>query len=251
MIIALSIGLLVVAAIAVMGWTRVSSQRRQAADMLQQARTAAESHASVEADLLEQLGAQHRLVEQLSQTNEQAALALAHATEEARLSQEQAGEDRRRLAEMSHLADPMVLWALERSRSERTWRHSVASSPDQPYAPIGSGPLTDALHVEVEANREEVGTSVELAVEVPDDLTAAGCVLILRVAQELLASVVHRAETCVLHVHCDGRDALVRVTGEDEHGVAVVSELLPLPASPSVVPDDDGYRITGVRLGAV
>lgn len=249
MIVALSIGLLAAAAVAVMGWLRASTHRRQAAVMLQQARTAAESHAAVEVDLQVRLEAQHRLAEQLTASNEQAAQALAEATEAARLSDDQANEARRRLAEMSHLADPMVLWALERSRSERTWRHSVASSPDQPYAPIGSGPLTDALHVEVEAAREEVGTSVELAVDVPDDLTAAGCVLILRVAQELLASVVHRAEMCVLHVHCDGRDAIVRVTGEDEHGAAVVSELLPLPASPSVMPDDDGYRITGVRLG--
>ena len=180
--------------------------------------------------------------------------ALAEATAARSSAEERVDELTRRLAEADRRSahatgslDAVVLWALERERSERTWREGVATSPDEVYVPDGSSPLLQSLRVEVDAIREGVGTAVELDVEVPDDLTAAGCVLTLRVAQELLASVVHRVESAVLQVRLDGTDSIVTLRALDEHGETVLPDPLPLPASDALVTLVDGVRVREVR----
>src|SRR5829696_3916573 len=127
--------------------------------------------------------------------------------------------------------DAQVLWALEKSRSERTWRHSVAVGPDgSPFAETHD-PLHEALQIELDAAREEVGAVVELDADLPPAVSAAGAVLTLRAAQELLAEVVRRSESTVLHVHADGADLVVDVESRDEDGNRV--EPGPLPTPPS------------------
>ncbi len=73
-----------------------------------------------------------------------------------------------------------MLWALELLRSERTWRHSVAPGPDTPSV-LGDAaePLREALQIELDAAREEVGVEVELAADLPAELTPAGSLLAL------------------------------------------------------------------------
>lgn len=139
--------------------------------------------------------------------------------------------------------DAQVVWALERSRSERTWRQSVAVDPHGSAFTDGSQPLVDALQVELDAAREEVGAVVELDADVPIGISAAGSVLALKAAQELLADVIRQAETTTLRVRADGSDLLVEIDAADEHGNRVEPGPLPTPESDTIQPTANGVRI--------
>jgi hypothetical protein len=140
--------------------------------------------------------------------------------------------------------DPELLWTLERARSERTWRHSVALGADSTSVFEGSEhPLREALQVELDAAREDVGALVELDTDVPADVTAAGSVLVLRAAQELLARAVKVAEETTLHVLADGADVVVTIEARDEDGVAVPVEPLAVPPSADAEATDGGVRV--------
>ena len=91
-------------------------------------------------------------------------------------------------------------------------------------------PLRDALQVELDATREDVGAIVDLDTDVPPTVTAAGSVLVLRAAQELLARAVKVAEQTTLHVLADGADVVVTVEAADEDGAPVILEPLAVPA---------------------
>jgi pyruvate/2-oxoglutarate dehydrogenase complex dihydrolipoamide acyltransferase (E2) component len=167
--------------------------------------------------------------------------ALAQA-QEARIAAEERAAEAGAPAD-GHL-DPRVLWTLEQARSERTWRHSVAPGPHATSVfADAANPLVEALQVELDAAREEVGAVVELEADLPTGVTAAGSVLTLRAAQELLAGVVRRAEEATLHVHAEESDVLVTVQSVDEDGQAVDPEPLELPPSESIEPIDGGVRI--------
>jgi multidrug efflux pump subunit AcrA (membrane-fusion protein) len=142
--------------------------------------------------------------------------------------------------------DPQVLWAMERSRSERTWRHSVALGPDSTSVFVDTAnALVEALRVEADATRETVGAVIDVDVALPDGLTAAGSVLILRSAQELLADVAKRAEATVLRVHADGVDVLVIVDSVDAYGGRIEPFPLRLPLSDVIEQVDGGVRVRG------
>ncbi len=140
--------------------------------------------------------------------------------------------------------DAELLWALEQARSERTWRHSVAVGPQSTSVFDGAvDPLREALQVELDAAREEVGAVVELDAELPPGITTAGSVLALRTAQELIARAVRVAEETTLRVRADGADLLVAIDARDEDGEAVEIGPLPLPDSADVSADAGGVRV--------
>lgn len=140
--------------------------------------------------------------------------------------------------------DAHVLWALEQARSERTWRHSVAIGPEsESVFTDAADPLREALQVELDAAREDVGAVVELEADLPEGITKAGCMLTLRAAQELLADVVRRAEETTLVVRADGRDLVVTVRAIGEDGEPVASPTLTIPPSTAMVPIDGGVRV--------
>jgi uncharacterized protein (UPF0333 family) len=180
--------------------------------------------------------------DQARQADERAAT-LAGERDQARRDAEDAAAARR--AATGGL-DPDVLWVLERARSERTWRHSVALGPDSVSVfRETTDPLLEALQVELDAAREDVGAEVELDADLPAALTVAGSVLTLRAAQELLAGIVRRGEVTTLHVNADGRDVVVTVNSVDEDGEPVTPAPLPLPPSDDIVAVEDGVRIRG------
>jgi len=146
--------------------------------------------------------------------------------------------------------DAQVLWALEKSRTERTWRHSVAVDPSgSPFSDAGVA-LTEAVQVELDAAREDVGADIDLDADVPDGLTAAGAVLTLRVVQELVADIVRRAETTTLRLQPDGdTDLLVTVDATDEDGQPVPPSSLPIPPSGAVESVPGGARIRNAIAG--
>jgi len=238
------VGLVVVA----ITMSRLGDQRARA--------TAAEERSTQQASELATTAAALEAAGRAQQAAEEQAAA-ARAEAELAAAARQAAEERAaaaedRLAEFAAARaaapeggiDPEVLWTLEQARSERTWRQSVAPGPDTVSVfADASDPLLEALQVELDAAREDVGAIVELEVDLPPGVTAAGSVLALRAAQELLAGVVRRGEVTTLHVHADGADLVVAVRSVDEDGAPVPTDPLALPVSVDIEPVDDGVRI--------
>lgn len=221
------------------------------------AAAATSKQAELESATAERLAAEARAAQQAEQalaaeerasatTKEaEAALDTARAAEQRAIAAETAMASARDAAASQNAGiDPDVLWILEQSRSERTWRFSVAAGPDSVsvFAET-TNPLLAALQVELDAAREDVGAVVELDAEIPEGLTVAATVLTLRAAQELLADVVRRSEETTLHVRADGNDLVLDVTSVDENGQPVLPTGLPIPPSPAV-----DVTLTGVRI---
>lgn len=138
------------------------------------------------------------------------------------------------LASASDGADASALWALEIARSERRWQLSVAPGMDLP-SPFATAPDQLKLAVEVEASalREEVGTRIDVAWDLSIELPEEASLLVLRLAQELLADAAIRAETLELRVGPgdDGEDGVaVALRALDEEGELVPVALPPLAA---------------------
>ncbi|CAN5682176.1 hypothetical protein BH24ACT5_BH24ACT5_11480 [soil metagenome] len=154
----------------------------------------------------------------------------------------------RRAADAARRAgvDPDVAWELERARSERTWRFSVSPGPHvESTLAAAAEPLVEALQIELDAAREDVGAVVDLDASIPADLSPAASVLTLRLAQELLADVVRRSESTVLHVHDDDADLVIRVESVDADGKPVLPRPLPLDTA-AIELAPDGVRLLGV-----
>lgn len=140
-----------------------------------------------------------------------------------------------------------ALWAMERARSERTWRYSVSLGPDSVSVfDAADDPLLAALQVEVDAAREEVGTVVHLDAVVPTGLDDEACLLILRVAQELLAPVIRLGEQATLHVHADGSDVVITMTALDDEEAPVDIAPFTFIGSDSIQPVAGGARVRNV-----
>jgi hypothetical protein len=141
--------------------------------------------------------------------------------------------------------DAGALWALEIARSERRWQASVAPGMDLP-SPFEQTDDALKLAVEVEASalREEVGTRIDVAWALDADLPDQASLLVLRLAQELLADAASRAETLELRVGLEDDSAGVAVAlrALDEEGTIVPVALPPL-ASGRVRPGEDGVWV--------
>ena len=242
--------------------SRLAAQRRLTAAAEERATQQAGELATTTATLEETARQRAAAEEQLEAAGARAAEAEAAGAAARREAEEataarQAAEERAAAAEQraSEFAaaraatadggiDPHVLWTLEQARSERTWRQSVAPGPDAASVfDDASDPLLEALQVELDAAREDVGAIVELDAELPTGVTPAGSVLVLRAAQELLADVVRRAEVTTLQVRADGHDLLVAVRSVDEDGEPVATEPLAIPPSADIEATEDGVRI--------
>jgi len=137
------------------------------------------------------------------------------------------------------------LWALERARTERTWRQSVALDPaaSGPFE-SGADPARVSVEVELAALREDVGSVVEADWRIESPLADADGLLVVRAAQELLAVASRTVEDGVLVVdrdaeavvltlrHADGTPvALGELVGDSLAGGRVDGADLRLPAS--------------------
>jgi hypothetical protein len=154
-------------------------------------------------------------------------------------------EQRARDAAAASGVEPGVVWPLELQRSERLWRLSVSPGPQatSPLAATGA-PLITALKVEVDAARNDVGGDFELAADLPPEVEPATAVLVLRIAQELLADVVRGSQTATLGVFTDGDDIVVAVEAVGPDGERVLPEPLPVK-SPLIEPIGNGVRLVG------
>ena len=190
-------------------------------------------------------GARRRRGQRATDAEARATDAEARAAEAARECAGTRGRARADAAEARAVGvDADVLWALELLRSERTWRHSVALGPDVPSVlDDAAEPLRQALQIELDAAREDVGVEVELDAELPAELTVAGSLLALRTAQELLAPAVRNGELTSIQLRADGADLLIAVHSLDQDDEPVALEPLAIPASTDIEPTVDGVRI--------
>ena len=86
-------------------------------------------------------------------------------------------------------ANAEMLWGLELARSERLWRNSVAINPVDDASPFEftEDPVRTAVEVEAQALREDVGAMITVDWRAERIESSARRLLVLRVAQEMLA----------------------------------------------------------------
>ncbi len=148
------------------------------------------------------------------------------------------------------------LWALERHRQARLASTPLLGLAVGPGADLTVG-LTEAIRVELELLREEVGTHAELAtLELGDSVDAHEALTILRIVQELTSTLAKRADELQVHIGREDRDATVRVVAIGwpdappnvsafESGLAALDGTLDLRADP----DAEDALVAIVRLG--
>lgn len=87
-------------------------------------------------------------------------------------------------------ADAEVLWGLEVARSERQWRNSVALDPMAETSPFEASedPVREAVEIEAAALREDVGALITVDWKAPPIESPGRRLMIVRIAQEMLAS---------------------------------------------------------------
>lgn len=87
-------------------------------------------------------------------------------------------------------ANAEMLWELEVARSERSWRNSVSVNPVSDPSPFESAedPVRQAVEIEAAALREDVGAYITIDWQAEPIQSSARRLLVVRVAQEMLAS---------------------------------------------------------------
>ncbi len=83
-----------------------------------------------------------------------------------------------------------TLWNLELARTERLWRNSVAIDPTSDHSPLddADNALRQAIEIEAAALREDVGALIEVDWQAEPVQSSARRLVVLRLAQEMLAS---------------------------------------------------------------
>jgi hypothetical protein len=153
-------------------------------------------------------------------------------------------------------AQVLGLWALERHRQARLAGTPLLGLSVGPGVDLQSA-LADAIRVELEVLREEVGTHAELAsVDLDDPVDAREALTVLRVVQELTATLAKRAEELTVAVTRDGDTTVVTVgaIGWSEaapNAAAFESGLAALDGTLELRPDPDAEEtlLAVVRLG--
>jgi hypothetical protein len=114
------------------------------------------------------------------------------------------------------------LWALERLRQARLAGTPSLPTTTGPGIDIASD-LRDAVALELELMREEVGTYAEVAsVDLGDPVSPREALAVLRVVQELAAALAKRADELLVTIERDGDAArvTVRASGWSSEGTA-------------------------------
>lgn len=141
-----------------------------------------------------------------------------------------------------------TLWDLEVARSERSWRNSVAINPVDDPSPFDStdDPVRTAVEIEASALREDVGALIEVEWKLPPIEASARRILVVRVAQEMLASAsrVPGAARLVASEDADTGSFVLSFEPADEGGP--VLNLIPPPISTEAIDvrSDGGLTVT-------
>jgi len=141
-----------------------------------------------------------------------------------------------------------TLWDLELARSARTWLTSVATNPDAQSTPFddAENPVRTAVEIEAAALREDVGASVGVDWQAGTIEDPARCHLVLRLAQEMMATAAREASPTKLTVEGDDEVSLhIEADGEADDSVITLS---PLKIANDLVTTSDRGLV--VNLGA-
>jgi len=120
---------------------------------------------------------------------------------------------------------PTALWDLEISRSERTWRNSVALNPASVSTPFedAEDPVRLAVEVEAAALRENVGASIVIDWQTGLIEDPSRRHLVVRLAQEILEMAARNPEASRLVVSGDDDVNLrLEAVNEDEEVITVI-----------------------------
>lgn len=139
------------------------------------------------------------------------------------------------------------LWALERLRQARLAGTPSLPTTTGPGIDLGSD-LRDAVALELELMREEVGTYAEVTgVDLGDPVSPREALAVLRVVQELAAALAKRSDELLVTITREGDAALVTVRASGwssegnqnhtnlERGVAALDGTLALLPEPDVL----------------
>lgn len=141
-----------------------------------------------------------------------------------------------------------TLWALEVARSERSWRNSVAINPVDDPSPFDDtdDPVRTAVEIEASALREDVGALIDVEWKIEPIEASARRILVVRVAQEMLASASRApgAARLVASQNEDDGSLVLAFEPADEGGP--VLNLIPPPISSEVlaVESENGLTVT-------
>ncbi len=143
-------------------------------------------------------------------------------------------------------SSPMeALWDLELTRSERTWRHSVAINPEEDPNPFADtdDPVRLAVEIEAAALREDVGAFITIEWNAPPVADTGRRQLVLRVAQEILAAAAREPAPSTLRVSGEAELTLELIqTDEDDQIINLVPPVI--DSSLVDVQSAQGLRIT-------
>jgi septal ring factor EnvC (AmiA/AmiB activator) len=138
-----------------------------------------------------------------------------------------------------------ALWELELARSERAWRNSVAINPVSDESPFGKteDPVRLAVEVEAAALREDVGALIAIEWKAKPIKDPARAHLVVRVAQELLASAAKSTGATKLIVS-GSKDLKLRCV-PDSQGKTKINLIPPQIKNDLIdVTKDDGVTVT-------
>ncbi len=146
-------------------------------------------------------------------------------------------------------ANAEMLWGLELARSERAWRNSVAINPVDDASPFEStdDPVRTAVEVEAQALREDVGAMITVDWKADRIESSARRLMVLRVAQEMLAlaSKAPGAARLVVSQSTEDAGSLTMEFEADDNSEQVINLIPPQISSDLIdVSRDSGVSVT-------
>lgn len=148
-------------------------------------------------------------------------------------------------------SDAAMLWGLEQARSERAWRNSVAINPIDDPSPFDStdDPVRQAVEIEAAALREDVGAMITVDWQAKPIDDPARRLMVVRVAQELLATAAKAPGAATLVVaDTDDGELTMSFNAEDQLGDG--PSLIPAQVSSDLI-DVRNETTVAVRAAAV
>ncbi len=145
-------------------------------------------------------------------------------------------------------ASAEVLWSLELARSERQWRNSVAIDPLGETSPFETtdDPVREAVEIEAAALREDVGALISVDWQAPPIESVRRRLMVVRVAQEMLATAARVPGAARLQVTLDDESGELKLefVPVDEGGD--VANLIPPQISSDLIDvrNDTGLSVT-------
>lgn len=145
-------------------------------------------------------------------------------------------------------ANAEMLWGLEVARSERAWRNSVAINPVADPSPFETAedPVRKAVEIEAAALREDVGALITIDWQAEAIESPARRLLVVRVAQEMLASAARApgAARLVVTQNSEG-DGDLKMEFEAADDAAVINLIPPQLSSDLIdVRNEAGLSVT-------